>query len=110
MEPGAAPALSLRDGTGGPRERVRPVVVPAKVLPRSGVGEHVRTSSMEQKRKVIPPVYFFVALLLMAALHRFLPVAHLLSPPYSYLGAVLLLAGLVLGGHAFRGFSKAGTP
>jgi protein-S-isoprenylcysteine O-methyltransferase Ste14 len=66
---------------------------------------------MEQKRKVIPPVYFFLALVLMAALHWMLPLARLLAPPLTYVvGIPLIVAGMWLGGHAFRGFSKAGTP
>jgi protein-S-isoprenylcysteine O-methyltransferase Ste14 len=65
---------------------------------------------MEQKRKVIPPVYFFIALVSMAALHWALPLARVIAPPLSYVGIVLIVAGMWLGGHAFRGFSKAGTP
>jgi protein-S-isoprenylcysteine O-methyltransferase Ste14 len=65
---------------------------------------------MEQKRKVIPPVYFFLALVVMAALHWTLPVGRLVAPPFTYLGIPLILAGMWLGGHAFRGFSKVGTP
>jgi protein-S-isoprenylcysteine O-methyltransferase Ste14 len=65
---------------------------------------------MEQKRKVIPPVYFLLALILMAALHWALPFGRLLAPPATYLGIPLIVAGMWLGGHAFRGFSKAGTP
>jgi protein-S-isoprenylcysteine O-methyltransferase Ste14 len=65
---------------------------------------------MEQKRKVIPPVYFFLALISMAALHWALPLARVLAPPFTYLGIPLIVAGMWLGGHAFRGFSKARTP
>jgi protein-S-isoprenylcysteine O-methyltransferase Ste14 len=65
---------------------------------------------MEQKRKVVPPVYFFLTLILMAALHWALPFGRILAPPLAYLGIPLIVAGMWLGGHAFRGFSKAGTP
>ncbi|HEU4625662.1 MAG TPA: isoprenylcysteine carboxylmethyltransferase family protein [Steroidobacteraceae bacterium] len=65
---------------------------------------------MEQKRKVIPPVYFFLTLVSMAALQWLLPLARIVTPPISYAGIVLIVAGMWLGGHAFRGFSKAGTP
>lgn len=65
---------------------------------------------MEQKRRLIPPVYFFSALVLMVALHWALPIARIVAPPLSYIGVVLVAAGMWLGGHAFRGFSKAGTP
>jgi protein-S-isoprenylcysteine O-methyltransferase Ste14 len=65
---------------------------------------------MEQKRKVLPPVYFLLTLLSMAALHWTLPLARIIPAPLSYLGAPLIVAGMVLLGHAFRGFMKAGTP
>src|SRR5262245_52248791 len=65
---------------------------------------------MEQKRKVVPPVYFVLALVAMAALHWVLPMTRVLDPPLTYLGIPLIVAGMWLGGHAFRGFSKAGTP
>jgi protein-S-isoprenylcysteine O-methyltransferase Ste14 len=65
---------------------------------------------MEQKRRIVPPAYFFLALLLMAALNRGLPITRLLAPPVSYVGSLLVIAGTVLVGHAFRGFTKAGTP
>ena len=65
---------------------------------------------MEQKRRLIPPVYFFLALLAMAALHWALPIARVIPLPVSYLGGLLIIAGLWLLGHAFRGFTKAGTP
>jgi len=65
---------------------------------------------MEQKRRLIPPVYFFLALVVMAALHWALPIARIIPPPVSYLGALLIVAGVWLLGHAFRGFTRAGTP
>lgn len=65
---------------------------------------------MAHKRKVIPPVYFFLTLVLMAALHWLLPIERVLAPPLTYVGVPFIVAGMWLGGHAFRGFSKAGTP
>jgi len=65
---------------------------------------------MERKRKVIPPVYLVVALLVMAALHLFLPVARFVEPPYSYLGAIPLVGGIVMAATASSAFRRAGTP
>ncbi|HEU0200846.1 MAG TPA: isoprenylcysteine carboxylmethyltransferase family protein [Burkholderiaceae bacterium] len=65
---------------------------------------------MEQKRKIVPPVYFFAALVLMATLHFLAPLARFIEAPYSYLGFGLLLGGLGIAGTAVRAFSKAGTP
>ncbi len=42
---------------------------------------------------MLPPVYFFAAIVLMAALHLLVPVAQLLAVPWSYLGAGLILIG-----------------
>jgi protein-S-isoprenylcysteine O-methyltransferase Ste14 len=61
------------------------------------------------KTKLIPPVYLLLALGAMLALHWLLPLARLIVPPYSYLGAPLLLAGVCLTASAARAFNKAGT-
>jgi protein-S-isoprenylcysteine O-methyltransferase Ste14 len=65
---------------------------------------------MEQKRKVIPPVYLVVALLVMAALHFFFPVARFVEPPYSYLGVIPLVGGIVMAATASSAFRRASTP
>ncbi|MEP7243608.1 MAG: isoprenylcysteine carboxylmethyltransferase family protein [Gammaproteobacteria bacterium] len=65
---------------------------------------------MEQKRKVVPPIYLLLTLLLMAALNWVFPIARIIHPPLTYLGIVLIFVGLVVGGNAFRGFVRAGTP
>jgi protein-S-isoprenylcysteine O-methyltransferase Ste14 len=65
---------------------------------------------MEQKRKVIPPVYLVVALLVMAALHFLVPVARFIEPPYSYLGAIPIVGGIVMAATASSAFRRAGTP
>lgn len=46
----------------------------------------------------------------MLALHVALPVVSLIQPPYSYLGLIAILAGLVISGSAARAFRQAGTP
>ncbi|HTT11255.1 MAG TPA: isoprenylcysteine carboxylmethyltransferase family protein [Burkholderiaceae bacterium] len=65
---------------------------------------------MEQKRKIIPPVYLVVALLVMAALHFLVPVGRFIATPYSYLGAIPLVGGIVMAASASNAFRGAGTP
>lgn len=65
---------------------------------------------MEQKRRVIPPIYLVAALLAMAALHFFAPIARFIEPPYSYVGLIPLVAGIVMAATASNAFRRAGTP
>ncbi len=57
----------------------------------------------------VPPVYFLLAILSMAALDRWLPIAALLDQPWTYLGLIDILAGVGLAVWAARLFSRAGT-
>jgi protein-S-isoprenylcysteine O-methyltransferase Ste14 len=61
-------------------------------------------------RKVVPPVYLLGALILMACLHRWLPLAQLIDPPVSYIGAAVIAGGLAVIIWAAALFKKAGTP
>jgi len=65
---------------------------------------------VEQKRKIIPPVYLALTLVAMAGLHRLLPIARFIWPPLSYAGFILILLGIVLAGVSAGAFRKAGTP
>lgn len=65
---------------------------------------------MEQKRKIIPPVYLLLTLMTMAGLHFLLPIAHIITPPYSYTGVVLAVLGIAIAAVAANAFHKAGTP
>jgi len=65
---------------------------------------------MEQKRKVIPPVYLVATLGVMTALYYLAPFARFLEPPYTYLGAVPLVGGIGMAIAASRAFARAGTP
>jgi protein-S-isoprenylcysteine O-methyltransferase Ste14 len=60
-------------------------------------------------RGPVPPVFFLAALLLMAALHYALPLATVIVPPWSYLGAVLVVAGLAMVIVSAGAFARAGT-
>jgi len=65
---------------------------------------------MEQKRKVIPPVYLVATLGVMTALYYRAPLARFLEPPFTYLGAVPLVGGIGMAIAASRAFARAGTP
>ncbi len=63
----------------------------------------------ERRGLNVPPVYFMVALLLMALLHQVLPLARLFSAPYRYAGIVLMALALGLILWAAVLFRLAGT-
>ena len=62
-----------------------------------------------KRKPVMPPVYLFVAILLVAGLHRFLPVRKALVSPYNYAGVPILLVGLVLSVWCSNLFNKTKT-
>jgi protein-S-isoprenylcysteine O-methyltransferase Ste14 len=57
----------------------------------------------------IPPVYFLVALVLMAFFHHVAPAAQLLVAPYRYAGIVLMTLAIALVVWAALLFRRAGT-
>ena len=57
----------------------------------------------------LPPVLLCVAIILMALLHAFVPVARLFTVPWRFSGAVLIFAGLALNVWADGLFKRAGT-
>lgn len=57
----------------------------------------------------IPPVYFLVALVLMAFFHHVAPAAQLLVAPYRYAGIVLMALAVALVVWAALLFRRAGT-
>jgi protein-S-isoprenylcysteine O-methyltransferase Ste14 len=65
---------------------------------------------MEQKRKIVPPLWLLLAVIAMTLLHFLWPIARILAPPYSYVGAVFIVAGLYIAGSSAHLFTKAGTP
>ena len=65
---------------------------------------------MVNTRKYVPPVYFFLTIILMVLLHYFLPVYSLLNPPVSYIGLVPLVAGFAIAVWSANLFKKAETP
>lgn len=62
------------------------------------------------KPRVIPPVYFLAALLLMVGLHLAVPIRQVVQYPYRYGGLAFVLGGILLAFWAVRLFGLAGTP
>jgi protein-S-isoprenylcysteine O-methyltransferase Ste14 len=65
---------------------------------------------MEQKRKVVPPVYFLMSLIAMTGLHFLLPIARVVPAPWSYAGGGIVVLGIALTALAAGSFKRAGTP
>ncbi|MFT5139005.1 MAG: protein-S-isoprenylcysteine O-methyltransferase Ste14 [Rhodothermales bacterium] len=64
---------------------------------------------MEQKRKIVPPVYLLIALILLFALHRCEPIASFAHPTLMYFGATLAAFGLGMTVMSAGLFKKVGT-
>ena len=64
---------------------------------------------MARKKRILPPSYFFAALVLMAVLHFFFPVAQLVPYPWRLIGLAPLLVGFALELIADRAFKKHKT-
>ena len=65
---------------------------------------------MKQDRKILPPVYFLAAVLLMVGLNYFVPVQTILNAPIKYLGVGMIAFGLFIVMWPAVTFGKAGTP
>jgi protein-S-isoprenylcysteine O-methyltransferase Ste14 len=65
---------------------------------------------MEEKRRIIPPVWLLATLLASAALHHWLPLRQLVPSPWTYAGVVLIVLSLLLGAPAVLAFRRAHTP
>ena len=65
---------------------------------------------MEYKGKPYPPIYFFVSLTLMIALHCLAPIYQLLSTPLRYTGIPLVVGGICVAAVAAGAFLRVGTP
>ena len=64
---------------------------------------------MEQKRKIVPPVYLLVAIVLMVLMNRSWPVLRWTEPPASEAGWLLVVAGLVVMGVSAYAFHRVDT-
>jgi protein-S-isoprenylcysteine O-methyltransferase Ste14 len=61
------------------------------------------------KRRILPPIYFFGAIVLMVALDRLLPLMTLIQPPVTYLGWLLLALAVAVALAVDRQFKRTGT-
>ena len=61
-------------------------------------------------RKIIPPAWLLISLIVMTGLHFYLPIARIIEAPWSYSGAALIVIGVVLGATGAGTFRRAGTP
>ena len=48
------------------------------------------------KSKIMPPTYFYMFLLLLIGLHFVFPIKKIIFLPYSYLGIIFLVIGIIL--------------
>lgn len=66
---------------------------------------------MEQKRKIVPPVYLLLTLAAMTGLNYLLPIAQFTYDPYTtYAGIALIAVGISIAVVAAGAFWRAGTP
>lgn len=62
-----------------------------------------------KSKRVLPPTYLLVALLMMVALHFVLPVMMIIPKPWNLIGIIPLLCGIALNLSADGAFKKVGT-
>ena len=67
------------------------------------------TEEVPTKGRVIPPVYFLLALMAMVALHYLVPIAQLINSLFRYTGIVLVVSAIALVLWAAVLFRRAGT-
>ena len=63
-----------------------------------------------RRRGPIPPVFFLLALLAAAALHKLAPVKQLINEPWNFAGLLFIAAGLAIVIVSAGAFARAGTP
>lgn len=59
--------------------------------------------------KLVPPIWFLVALIAMAMLHNAIPLARIFPPPWRWVGLLPLIGGVTLALTAGRLFGQRGT-
>ena len=65
---------------------------------------------MSHRRRILPPVYFLVAIAVTVGLHYLAPIGIILRPPATYLGVLLIAVGLGVVGWPAAAFGRVGTP
>jgi protein-S-isoprenylcysteine O-methyltransferase Ste14 len=61
------------------------------------------------KTKILPPTYFMLFLFLSFGLHFIIPVLTIIHVPYSYLGFVFIISGIILNLWADKAFKNSKT-
>ena len=64
---------------------------------------------MEQKRRIIPPVYLLICLVLMWLMQSYLPVYQYIQPPFAYMWIIAVLFGITMAAISAGMFKQAGT-
>jgi len=65
---------------------------------------------MEQKRRIIPPIWLFLTLIAIWLVHRWWPLASIDGTWRLFLGGLLAVAGITMAATSSGEFKKAGTP
>lgn len=66
-------------------------------------------STVEKKRKIIPPVYLLSTLILMWLLQLYVPIYQFVHPPMAYAGIVVILFGIIMTAISAGVFLKVDT-
>lgn len=61
------------------------------------------------KKPILPPTYFFVSLLIQAGLHFALPLTRIIPYPWTLVGLLPVVLGLIVSVHGSRLFEQLGT-
>lgn len=64
---------------------------------------------VEKKRKIIPPVYLIMTLVLMWVMHHYASVFQYIRPPFAYAGIALVFCGIAMAAISAGMFRLAGT-
>ncbi len=65
---------------------------------------------MSDRHRIVPPIYFFAALLVMVGLHLYVPIDTIVYSPFNLVGWLFVALGLSLALWATGLFRIAGTP
>jgi protein-S-isoprenylcysteine O-methyltransferase Ste14 len=66
-------------------------------------------TTVEKKRKIIPPVYLLATLILMFLTHHFFPIYQYVHEPLAYAGVAGVLVGIAMASISAAMFKRAGT-
>jgi len=65
--------------------------------------------SVEKRRKIVPPVYLLITLVLMWFIHYFFPGHQYIHEPVAYAGIAVVVLGITMAAVAAELFKRAGT-